>query len=295
MKVVMLSRTPLAGAPLEAMKCLNKYTDLNVRWISIKDNYADKRIFPSDLIWSKDRPLCIHEIKTADIVHIHNEPFPIDISMLSGKRVVVQFHSVPMRKSYNEMCRLSKHAYTIMQPMQQREYIGLPALPNLIDPEEYVPAEHSNIDVSGRPTVVFAPTNKWAAQLKGSKACTDVIRILHEFKRDAVVDIFSDVPYEANLRRKRFSDIVVDDVVGNTFHRTALEGCCFGLAVITSHHASGFFSSDLAQLPGALRTLVKNPTALQKYKQKSRDWVQSNWHPRNLCAMYVEAYKKALK
>jgi len=179
--------------------------------------------------------------------------------------------------------------------MQQKEYVGLRALPNLIDPEEYVPAEHSNMDVSGKPAIVYAPTNKWASQAKGSKAYSDVIRILNDFRQDAIVDIFSDVSYEANLRRKRFSDIVIDDVVGNTFHRTALEGCCFGLAVITSHRASGFFSSDLAGLPGALRTLIKNPMALQKYKQKSREWVQANWHPRNLCAMYVEAYKKALK
>jgi len=290
-KVVMVSGTALAGAPYELMKCLNRYTDVQTRWIALRTGYSDGRVFPCDLLWVRDRVKCIEELKYADIVHVHNESCSWIGDLIKGKKVLIQFHSCPKRNTYKDLKQLSGNCYTLYQPMQLREYSGLPGLPNLIDPEEYRPIERKNM---GRPIVVFAPTNSWKMFQIGSKASEEVVKILQGLRGLAAVDIFSNLVYVENLKRKQLADIVIDDVVGETFHRTSLEGACFGLAVLTSDGSKGFMYTQLSSLEKNLRALLEDKSLLREYQGRSRRWIETDWHPRNMVGMYISAYKKVL-
>ena len=287
MRVVMLSKTPLAGAPWEIMKCLNKYTDIKVRWISLKDRYRDGRVFPKDLIWGTNGTECLKAIREADVIHIHNEPFVHH--NFYGKPVVAQFHSVPIRPTYNILSKKTRHNYTIMQPMQMREY-KLPVLPNMIDVEEYLPINRD----SERLKIVFAPTNTRKIGMIASKGMDEITKLLSQFNDKADIDIFRGVSYLDNLKRKQNSDILIDDVVGDTFHRTTLEGCCFGVAVITGSEYGDWITTDFNGLKRTLLDLIDNREKLMDAKQKCRKWVEENWHPKDLCRYYVDAYAKAL-
>lgn len=291
MNVVMLSKTPLAAAPYEAAKCLNKYTNIQVRWITVYDRYTDGRIFPKDLLWQEDTVECIKMIKDADVIHIHNEVFPYAADQLQGKRILVQFHSVPMRQQqFNELCSLSPHRYTLSQPLQMNEYSGLPDLPNLIDPEEYTPVERTWDKIR----IVFAPTNHWQRNERGSKGAGLVKTILEKFAERCDVQVFSNLSYRDNLERKRHADIVIDDVVGETFHRTSLEAACFGTVVINNLIQHGFMFSSIDSLERDLENLISNTELIAEYKKRSREWIETHHHPKDLCKLYVKEYKKIL-
>ena len=287
----MLANTALAGAPYECMKVLNKYTDLEVRCITMKNHYADGRVFPKDLVWSLDSVEGTKLINEADIVHIHNEPFHGDPNgiFLESKKILIQGHSVPVRPLFTaRLMPCTTHAYTITQPMQEHTY-ALPSLPNLIDPDEFQPIERSNPKMR----IVFAPTNRWKSHLPGSKAQAEVINILKGFESIAEVDIFSNLPYEENLKRKQQADVIIDDVVADTFHRTTLEGCCFGACVLTG--AKGpWLKTSLVNLKATLHMLIKQPQVMKSVQKQCREWVTTVWNPKIQSQKYVEAYQKVM-
>lgn len=288
MRVVMLSTTALAGAPYECMKNLNKYTDLDVRWIAHKSDYADGRVFPPDLIWNRDRAEAMSVLNNCDIIHIFNEYMPgfEDILRKLNKKFLVQFHSCPKRYTFQATARTTNNLFTILQPMQLKAY-NYKGLPNLIDPEEYYPDNHVMGD---KPIVVFAPTNRLPKIHPGSKAADEVMNILNCFKDKIEIDYFTNLPYTTNLARKRRADIIIDDVIGDTFHRTSLEGCCFGAVVLNSYSLGGLPKVDLSSLSSTLIELVQNRDLMLKYKKLGRAWVKEKWHPKELCKRYVEAY-----
>jgi hypothetical protein len=284
--VVMLSRTALAGAPYENAKCINKYSKkVRVRWVALRTTYADGRKFPQDMLYSD--PEAKKLIGRADIIHLHNETFPGLESY--RKKLLIQFHSCPIRQTFKLLRDLTPHVYTIDQPMQQREY-RLPGLPNMIDPEEYRP----KTSFGPRLKIVFAPTNNWNMNMIGSKASVEVERTLKQATPYADVDIFSSLDYVENLERKKYADILIDDLIGKTFHRTALEGCCFGLAVLTSTDHGGWINTNLMGLIPTLRRLVGERDYLNAWKKKSREWLLKEWHPATLVKAYEDAYQKIL-
>jgi len=290
LKVVFISRMPVAGAPWETMKCLKKYADMDVRWICDHDGYPDGRKFPADLVLSpSNKAECLQLIANADIVHIHCD-HPFQDSDFAGKKLIVQHHSVPKRGTYEMYKKLGGDYYTVSQPWLMREYSDLPHLPNLMDVEEHVPAVRSN----EKPVVAFAPSNNWKIGMVGSRGKTEVDYILQKFGDQIETRSIVGVPYLRNLEMKRSSDILIDDVVGDTFHKTTLEGCCFGLAVITSWESDGWAYSNLSSLPDTLRELVQNRARLEDLQRKSREWILNEWHPRDLVKEYVDAYSKLM-
>ena len=292
MNIVFVSMTPLAGAPFETMKCLNKYSngELKVRWITNTDRYSGSRVFPHDLLWGENRKECEQFLREADVIHIQNQ-MPSDIvSFLEGKGVLAQFHSCPRQPSVDNIMKFTKHLYTISQPMQMRAFKELPNLPNMMDPEEHTP----EISTREKIRVVFAPTNDWVSRSLGSKGKDDIIPMLRRLSNKCEPIIFSDLEYYENLKLKQSGDILIDDVVNNTFNKTAIEGCCFGLAVISGSAGGGWIPSDLYLLEKTLLNLLE-PENLKFAKELSRNWIMTEYHPKNLVQLYCQAYSRVLK
>lgn len=288
MRVVMVSIMPIAGAAWETAKCLRKYANLDIRWICRNDRYPDGRVFPYDLLWDKDLVECEKAMRSADVIHIQNDHF-LEDRYFAGKRVLVEFHSVPRRSTYEMYKSISKNFYTVRQPWLEREYPELRTLPNLIDVEEYTPRETKN----SIPKVVFAPSNRWTRHSIGGRAKDEVDAVLSKFKDAVDVDSFVGVPYLENLARKKEADILIDDLVNNTWHKTTLEGCCFGNAVLTSSVGAGWLHTTLDSLERNLRFLLKDSN-LEDLKKASRDWVVSKWNPREFVEDYLRAYAELL-
>lgn len=293
--VAMVSCTPLAGAPLETAKCLNKYASgrLNVRWIADSVAYGDGRRFPKDLLLGEDRAEALDVLEQADIIHIQNAHFSeVEKYFSTGKRIIAQFHSCPKLPTVGRYLQITPHCFTLNQPMQVREFPHLPQLPNLMDPEEYTPLEPRPI--RSKPRILFAPTNDRNKFTVGSKGRAEILPMLESVREFFDVEVFSNLPYVQNLERKRQADILIDDVVNGTFNKTALEGCCFGLATITGSAFPGWLQANLGTLRETLLNL-RDPENLLAVQKLGREWITEDYHPRKMADLYLQAYEKVLR
>lgn len=295
-KVCMLSATPLAAAPYELMQCLNKYTkNVKVRSISERNSYMDGRSFPYDVLLRDGISKTI--LRMADIWHMHNNVFPINyFNSLENQKILAQFHSLPIRPTFNNLSAIANACYTIDQPLHKREY-GLTGLPNVIDIEKYKPRDNW-LDLENRPIrIAFAPTSKTPVGNLDSKAYSSVRAILYTLAKQKDIEVvwIEGVDYIENLELKKGVDILIDDVATGNWHRTSLEGMSFGLAVINNIKRDPFINASLDNLVAVLKMLVKNRGVLRRYKENSRSWIEKNWHPKDKCQEYVDAYTELMK
>jgi hypothetical protein len=292
MKVAIYSRTPLAAAPFELWKALRKYTAIEARLINESIAYPDGRTFPFDIM-ARDREASGKALDEAAVWHVHNY-WPPGLGVLDGKHpVVAQFHSLPRLGNWRDLWDRAADGgrYTIRQPLQELEY-NLPALPNLIDPDEYRPAARGP-----KIRIAFAPSSRAAINLPCSKGYHEVRETLDRIalKRDIEIVWIEGQPYARNLDLKRSAHILIDDVVTGNFHRTSLEGACFACAVINKSGQHPWLRADLGSLERTLLELIDNPARLAIAQEMARAWILAEWHPIEGVKEYEAAYRKAAR
>jgi hypothetical protein len=251
-------------------------------------SYKDGRSFPYHLLFRSDNGNAIKALRDAEIWHIHNYLAYEIKPYRQGKKVMAQFHSLPKMGNWNELMRYADRCYTIRQPNQEKEY-QLPALPNVIDPDEYKPIQRSG----GKVRIAFAPSSRAPVGRPMSKGYREVRQVLNRVasKRDIDIEWIEGIPYEENLRRKSNSHILIDDVVTGNFHRTALEGACFGCVVMSSFKCNQFHHSTLRSLEEDLLQLIDVPILRREYQVRSRLWVLQEWHAIDQVKEYEAAYE----
>jgi len=291
MKVAIFSRTPLAAAPWELYKALKKYTAVEPSLINGSARYRDGRSFPYHLLLSSPNGHAMRVIQESELWHVHNYLVPQLIILKKDHKVVAQFHSLPRLGNWKQLMDFADVSYTIRQPNQEEEYKELKALPNIIDPDEYRPRRR-------KPPVkiAFAPSTRAPIGHPGSKGYAQVKVVLDSVarKRDVEIVWIEYRPYEQNLALKQRSQILIDDVVTGNWHRTSLEGMCFGCAVLNKVMKSPFVYATFNTLEERLLWLVDNPAILNDFQERSRLWVLQHWHAMDLVKEYVKVYKGVL-
>jgi len=290
MKVAIYSRTPMAGAPWELFKALRKYTLLQTALVTEVTRYADGRIFPHHLLLSLDNGKALSVLNSADVWHVNNYLTGPLASMRRTQKVLAQFHSLPRLGNWSALMSFANLNYTIQQPLQEKEY-RLPGLPNIIDPDEYRPVWRK-----GKTKIAFAPTNQLPIGNPASKGYHAVRAALNKVASERDVEILwiEGRDYEENLRLKATADILVDDVVTGNFHRTSLEGACFGCAVLNNISKVPFVHANLKTLKEKLLWLIDKPANLRDIQARTRLWALQEWHAMDLVKKYVRAYRRVL-
>ncbi len=288
MKMAIFSRTPLAGAPWELYKALKRYTDIDVSLINATARYPDGRRFPYHLLMSRTNGRVMRALRNAELWHVHNYLTP-ELTMLKrDQKVMAQFHSLPRLGNWQALMNFADRCYTVKQPGQENEY-KLKGLPNIINPDEYRPARRKS-----PVKIAFAPSNMLPLASPASKGYYQVKAILESVarKRDVEIIWIEGRPYEVNLQLKQRSHILVDDVVTGNWHRTSLEGACFGCAVFNKSMKTPFVYATLVTLEERLLWLVDNPTILNDFQENTRLWVLQHWHAMDQVKEYVNAYQE---
>jgi len=291
MKLAIFSRTPLAGAPWELYKALKRYTSIDVSLVSNTDRYNDGRIFPHHLLLTSRNGNAMRVLGESELWHVHNYLTPQLIVLRKEHKVIAQFHSLPRLGNWQQLMNFADVSYTIRQPNQEKEY-KLKSLPNIIDPDEYRPVRHRT-----PVKIAFAPSTRLAVGHPGSKGYYEVKVVLDSVarKRDIKIIWIERKSYIENLKMKQQSHILIDDVVTGNWHRTSLEGMCFGCAVLNKVTKSPFVYTTLDTLEERLLWLVDNPTILNDFQERSRFWVLQHWHAIDQVKEYVHAYRGALR
>jgi len=290
MKLAIFSKTPLAAAPWELFKALKKYTALDVNLINSTVRYNDGRTFPYHRLLTINNGASMKILQESEIWHIHNYLVPQLIMVKKSQKVIAQFHSLPRLGNWEQLMNFADVCYTIRQPNQEKEY-KLKGLPNIIDPDEYRPVRRRS-----PVKIAFAPSTRVAIGHPGSKGYMQVKVVLDRIasKRDVKIIWIEGRPYGENLELKQQSQILIDDVVTGNWHRTSLEGMCFGCAVFNKVARSPFVYSTLDTLEQRLLWLVDNPAILNDFQERSRLWVLQHWHAMDQVKEYVKAYEEAL-
>ena len=288
MKIAIFSRTPLAASPWELYKALKKYTLFDVTLVNQIYRYQDGRAFPYDLLLHSRNGTALTALKTADVLHVHNY-WTRELDGIGKKpAILAQFHSLPRLGNWKVLMDKADISFTIRQPGQEKEY-EIPGLPNLIDPHEYFPVRRSE-----KIRIAFAPTTKRPPGSPDSKGYYEVKNILAAVasERDIEIVWIEGRPYEENLKLKQSAHILIDDVVTGNWHRTSLEGACFGCAIINKVQKIPFVYANLKTLKDRLFWLIDDPVMLRDMQEQARLWVLQEWHAMDLVKEYSRAYRR---
>ena len=290
MKLSIFSRTPLAAAPWELYKALKKYTALDVSLINSTARYNDGRTFPYHRLLTINDGAAMRALQESDLWHIHNYLMPQLIMIKKSQKIIAQFHSLPRLGNWKQLMNIADACYTIRQPNQEEEY-KLKSLPNIIDPDEYRPIRRRS-----PVKIAFAPSTRVAIGHPGSKGYIQVRIVLDRIasKRDVKIIWIERIAYSKNLELKQQAHILIDDVVTGNWHRTSLEGMCFGCAVLNKVMKSPFVYATLNTLEERLLWLVDNQAILNDFQERSRLWVLQHWHAMDLIKEYVNIYEETL-
>ena len=291
MKLTIFSRTPLAAAPWELYKALKKYTLLDVSLVNGTARYNDGRAFPFHLLMTSSNGNAMRVLQESDLWHVHNYLMPQLVVLKKNHKVMAQFHSLPRLGNWQALMSFADVSYTIRQPNQEKEY-KLKALPNIIDPDEYRPVRRK-MPIK----IAFAPSTRMPVGNPMSKGYNEVKATLNKVasKRDVEIIWIEGKPYETNLQLKQQSHILIDDVVTGNWHRTSLEGMCFGCTVLNKVTTSPFVYATLSTLEERLLWLVDNPKILNEFQERSRLWILQHWHAIDQVKEYVNAYREVLQ
>jgi len=290
MKLAIFSRTPLAAAPWELYKALKRYTDIDVSLINATARYADGRRFPYHLLMSRTNGRVVRALRNAELWHVHNYLTPELIILKRDQKVMAQFHSLPRLGNWKSLMKFADRCYTIKQPLHEKEY-KLKGLPNIIDPDEHRPSLRKS-----PLKIAFAPSTKAPIGHPASKGYYQVKEILENVAKKRAVEIvwIEGMPYETNLRLKQRSHILIDDVVTGNWHRTSLEGACFGCVVFNKVMKIPFVYASLTTLEERLLWFIDNPSILKDFQERTRLWILQNWHAIDQIKKYVRVYKEML-
>ncbi|MCK4814196.1 hypothetical protein KA005_00375, partial [bacterium] len=258
--------------------------------ISGTNRYNDGRKFPYHILLTSPNGTAMQILQESDLWHIHNYLVPQLIVNRRNQKVIAQFHSLPRLGNWQQLMNFADVNYTIRQPNQKKEY-KLKDLPNIIDPDEYRPIRRRTPI-----KIAFAPSTRAPVGHPASKGYNEVKAILNNVanKRDVEIVWIEGKPYDINLRLKQNSHIIIDDVITGNWHRTSLEGACFGCVILNKVMKTPFIYTTLATLEERLLRLVDNSSILNDFQENTRLWVLQHWHAIDCVKEYIQAYKELL-
>ena len=163
---------------------------------------------------------------------------------------------------------------------------------NGIFPDKYRPIRRKSLI-----KIAFAPSTRVAIGHPGSKGYLQVRDVLDRIarKRDVKIIWIERIAYSKNLELKQHAHILIDDVVTGNWHRTSLEGMCFGCAVLNKVMKSPFVYATINTLEERLLWLIDNPTILNDFQERSRLWVLQHWHAMDMVKEYTKVYEEAMQ
>ena len=323
MKITHYKRTPIAWAPDAISDCINKYTN--------HESYINENF------------------KNADIIHYHNKyinipdvkKYDINIKQIIKKPSFILYHSfpeivhnysniVPIRQFIYDLYRLlfrkspsifidknNNKSYKVKQMVIGQYqatlpiYKGYKIVRNIID--FYTDRYKIQVNNDDCIRIGFSPSNvkkrsKW--ETKGLNRTTKVLKKIKNRFPNIKFDIIRNVSLEDCLIRKSNCDIIIDECVTASFHRSGLEGLALGKMTICSlddkviNILKKVSKSD--QIPfeniwindlfeELSKIIYKGKKNIHQIGEDNRKWMEKYWNPRDIVNEYIDYYKLSLK
>ena len=306
--VAHLSKTPCAGAILDLAQASTRHGAPS-RWIGNGGAVGNLR-FPYDLLWSDSEALSV--LAFANVLVLHNyldvddQPIQDFLDGDPSKRVAAFYHSHP------DNCNLSMihrgiPAYVVNQFQALAfEARGLPHTPirNVIP---FDAPFWPKLKDTGNPKFIvgWAPTTRQPQQgargtrgwydTKGFDVTQPVLDKWATERKSRELTIMEGIEARQCLQWKSECDVLIDEMVTGSFHRSTLEGLALGIPTIV--HLDPRIDERITALAGGDEMpvvrcngpddLPAKLAELEAMKRKDRrqlgvagrEWMQRHWDP----------------
>lgn len=322
-KVLHVSLTPLAGAPIRLVNALNKNDNFEARLVVFNNDFYGKRTFQTDLQWPGDKADVTALIKNADIIHLHhyfdfksdNNPFELNFKQVAKNDVIFvrHYHSHPKLIADDDFAYNETPSFVIPH-YPSRYYPDSTIVPNIIPHNDdlYLPISKNN----KKPLVVYSPSSLNSAFTDhptrwDTKSYPEVLKIVKQAQKiiDFDFKVITNTPHAECLQIKQQADIIIDDIATGSMHLSALEGLSQGAVVIsylddtvynnfinlTSSSELPVVNVRLKEMTSALVKLVENKDLREDLSKYSRYWVENHYSEEKMIEHYINAYNQLLK
>lgn len=305
MKILHLTLTQLAGAPLNLNNIINKYTEHESRVI-LHDFFRARSV--KDLKW--DYPLVKQteeqvraQVAWADVVLLHQRPWRFPITKPNG----IMFHAQPGGYQPGKTHAKFNGRKLVIAQYHARYYRDAEVVPNMIDiwAPNYQPAPKHKDRLVIFMGVASETRSGWGQ--KNSEGVRKVFQKIQAQHRNKVeIRFLKGRPMEEVYRAKRDADIVVDECQTGSYHLSSLEGLAYGAAVcnnidgpcldaiekVTGQRGHPFVKTDMAGLYQKLHHYVTHLDELRERQTASRAWIEAHWDPKVRVQQFIRFFEK---
>lgn len=323
MNIIHFSISPLAGAPINIIKSLRKFSDDNIRLIDLKR----WNLFEHDIVFNEEKDFAVELAESADIIHLHNyvtldsydfSPLNFRDLLKKGKRVIVHYHSSPQLISQTTGFKIEdvispEVPSIVISQFQERFYPNSKVVPNIISPK--INEIKQNSEISIKNGVFYSPTNKLPAFSNkhyshvrwNTKGYYEIRDILRKVRRERGIDfsIFRKKKFIDTVKEKWKYPVVIDDVITGSFHLTGLEALSMGkivfsyldnrtqyvLSEITGTNSNPFYNVRMEDLEFLLIDLFNKEKDLIELGNLSKEWSDKYWNDKLVANRYLDTYK----
>jgi len=271
-------KTNIAWAPDILIECIKKYTDHVA--------YLNKIIYGYDIQHFHNVTPRYWDYKKNQLIQYHSEPFRCSLDFPGKQLVVAQYQAT------------------------LPEYADATPVRNIIDfADNY---EYAYYEVVDKIRVGYSPSVKRSMNQYYDKGFALTKNILEKLKtkypKDFDFDIITDAPLSECIERKSMCNVIIDECITGSYHRSGLEGLALGKHTIcfvkkpirdmlksTFGLSLPFDNVDIQRLESRLVELIEIgvvPTVKKGWENK--EWMFKNWHPKDVIQDYIKAYREVL-
>ncbi len=269
MHIVHYKHTGLAWSPEAIAEVINLYTEHTAEVVM-----APNPIPQCDLVH-------FHNVKRVgydgpQLIQYHSEPNRVDLAGPDYQLVIAQYHAT------------------------LPEYQGCHIVRNPLDIEAS-PGPTDRIRIGYSPSITNRRNKFYDKGYEQTVAILDNIAKNHPVE----VDVITGVPLAECLRRKARCNVIIDECVTGSYHRSALEGAAIGALTIcymkpevvqvlmaACGGPSPFLNVKIEKLGDVLWSIAKRgPEPLLEVGRATRDWFDQYWNPADIAAEYVKHYE----
>jgi hypothetical protein len=276
------SATPLAKAPVELASAINKFSK-SYRCSMIGHGAA--------------RP---ESAARYDILHAHNRLPSVNL----GKKTILQYHSEPfqvdLKSRVDNRLVISQYHATLPQ------YSNCKIVRNVID---FTTAQYTPKSISNVVRIGFSPSRSTKMGQWHDKGYSVTLAVLSKIKKiygtDVEIDIITGVPLDQCIARKSNCNIIIDECVTASYHRSGLEGLALGKMTICSLSAEvervlllssgatispfvNIWSTDLEL--ELCKIIDSGIESILSKGDSSRAWMTKYWHPQTIVNEFTKIY-----
>lgn len=321
MKVVHLSKTPLAGSPGRLSKFLSHVgvESCHFAEVDYPGELKGKMMLGSYLLDSNlSFELLEYSLSTADIVHVHNYLSKDLVASINrcfnGEKLVFHVHS-PLREGPNffdvsEMMDLHFDQKFVVAQYHPRQYQDFTPICNIVPMLANGDIRAGLSRREGPVRVMYTPAHERKGGRWNPKGSSALNTCLDYFSRRGEIELVQPPKTSSHQLQafRQLCDITIDEIVTGSHHQISLEGLSAGNIVVNN---ADFFSISMLKLAAKIKEdppfyicnekdvsfrfeeiLSLSRDELNARKLKSYDYFSKYLKPERLAKILVNHYEK---